>query len=151
MSKELNKNEIIENSNYSMRWHPDFRYRTNKMINVPLKCFESTEPSVTDKEAYRISLASLRGELAQGSGKIDVGQYSIPAGKEYDPNFDFSFLNRKDLTIVELDDHIKIMKRQLEEADSELSERIKVELANAQSKKQTLEKEQKDENNKVTK
>ena len=120
------------------------------MINVPLRCFESTEPSVTDKEAYRVSLASLRGEIAQGSGKIDVGQYSIPAGKEYDPNFDFSFLNRKDLTIVELDDHIKVMKRKLEEADSELSERIKAELANAESKKETLEKEQTNKNDKVS-
>ena len=151
MSKETNKNEFTENPNYSMRWYPDFRYRNNKTINVPLKCFDSTEPSVTDKEAYRVTLASLRGELAQGSGRIDVGQYSIPAGKEYDPRFDFSFLNRKDLTIVELDEHIKVMKRNLEEADGELSERIKAELANAESKKQTLEKEQKDENNKVTK
>ena len=150
MSKEIRYN-TPENSDYSIRWHPDFRYRNYKMINVPLRCFESTEPSVTDKEAYRVSLASLRGELAQGSGRIDVGQYSIPAGKEYDPNFDFSFLNRKDLTIVELDEHIKVMKRQLEEADSELSERIKAELANAESKKETLEKEQTNENDKVTK
>ena len=151
MSKELNKNDFTENPNYSMRWHPDYRYLNTKMISIPLKLFESTEPSVTDKEAFRVSLASLRGELAQGSGKIDVGQYSIPAGKEYDPRFDFSFLNRKDLTIVELDDHIKIMKRQLEEADSELSARIEAELANAESKKQTLENEQKNSNDKVTK
>lgn len=151
MSKELNKNDFNENPNYSMRWHPDFRYLSNKKINTTLKPFKQVEPSVTDKEAYRVSLASLRGELAQGSGKIDVGQYSIPAGKEYDPRFDFSFLNRKDLTIVELDDHIKLMQRQLEEADNELSERIKVELANAENKKQSLETEQKDENNKVTK
>lgn len=151
MSKELNKNDFTEIPNYSMRWHPDFRYLSNKKINITLNPFKQVEPSVTDKEAYRVSLASLRGELAQGSGKIDVGQYSIPAGKEYDPRFDFSFLNRKDLTIVELDDHIKIMKRQLEDADSELSERIKAELANAESKKQSLETEQKDENNKVTK
>lgn len=149
MSKELNKTE--SNIDYTLRWFPDFRYRNNKKLNVPLKCFESSEPSVTDKEAYRVSLASLRGEIAQGNGKIDVGQYSIPAGKEYDPNFDFSFLNRKDLTIVELDEHINVMKRQLEEADTELSERIKAELANAESKKQTLEKEQKNENDKVTK
>ena len=151
MAKEIVSNKPEEKVEYASRWFPDFRYRNKKMINVPLKCFKSTEPSVTDKEAYRVSLASLRGELAQGSGKIDVGQYSIPAGKEYDPNFDFSFLNRKDLTIVELDDHINIMKRQLEEADNELSERIKAELANAESKKQSLENEQKDENNKVTK
>lgn len=144
-------NKPEPNPDYSSRWFPDFRYRNYKKINVPLNCFESSEPSVTDKEAYRVSLASLRGEIAQGSGKIDVGQYSIPAGKEYDPRFDFSFLNRKDLTIVELDDHIKVMQRQLEEADAELSERLKVELANAESKRQTLENEQKNENDKVTK
>ena len=151
MSKELNKNDSIEYTNYSLRWHPDFRYLSKKQVNIPLNPYTQVEPSVTDKEAYRVSLASLRGELAQGTGKIDVGQYSIPAGKEYDPNFDFSFLNRKDLTIVELDEHIKIMKRQLEEADSELSERIKAELANAESKRQTLESDQKNENDKVTK
>ena len=151
MSKDSIKNDSTKNPNYSMRWHPDFRYLSNKMVNITLKPFKQVEPSVTDKEAYRVSLASLRGEIAQGSGKIDVGQYSIPAGKEYDPRFDFSFLNRKDLTIVELDDHIKVMKRQLEEADAELSERIKAELVNAEAKKQSLENEQKDENNKVTK
>ena len=151
MSDKLNKNNFIENPDYSMRWHPDFRYLSKKKVNITLNPFTQVEPSITDKEAYRVSLASLRGELAQGTGKIDVGQYSIPAGKEYDPRFDFSFLNRKDLTIVELDDHIKLMKRQLEEADSELSDRIKAELANAESKRQTLETEQKDENNKVTK
>ena len=149
MSKEISSN-TQKVPDYSIRWHPDFRYLNNKKIKVPLRCFESTEPSVTDKEAYRVSLASLRGEIAQGSGKIDVGQYSIPAGKEYDPNFDFSFLNRKDLTIVELDEHIKVMKRRLEEADSELSERIKAELANAESKKETLEKEQTNKNDKVS-
>lgn len=150
MSKEIRYN-TPENPDYSIRWHPDFRYLNYKKVNIPLKPFEQADPSVTDKEAFRVSLASLRGEIAQGCGKIDAGQYSIPAGKEYDPNFDFSFLNRKDLTIVELDEHIKVMKRRLEEADSELSERIKVELANAESKKQTLEKEQKDENDKVSK
>lgn len=149
MSKEIPSN-TPKVPDYSIRWHPDFRYLNNKKIKVPLRCFESTEPSVTDKEAYRVSLASLRGEIAQGSGKIDVGKYSIPAGKEYDPNFDFSFLNRKDLTIVELDEHIKVMKRRLEEADSELSERIKAELANAESKKETLEKEQTNKNDKVS-
>lgn len=151
MNKETINTKSEEDITYTSRWFPDFRYRNIKKLNVPLKCFESTEPSVTDKEAYRVSLASLRGEIAQGTGKIDVGQYSIPAGKEYDPRFDFSFLNRKDLTIVELDDHIKVMKRQLEEADSELSERIKAELANAESKRQSLETEQKNENDKVTK
>ena len=80
-----------ESVNYCSRWFPDFRYRINKKIDVPLNCFDSTEPSITDKEAFRVSLASLRGELAQGSGKIDVGQYSLKAGEEYNPDKDFSF------------------------------------------------------------
>ena len=136
-------------SNYAIRWRPDFRYVYNKYEQIPLDLFKSTEPSVTDKEAYRISLASLRGEIAQGTGKIDVGSYSLKAGEEYDPKKDFSFLNRKDLTIVELDDYIKIMKRQLEEADSELEVKIKSELAKAEKTKQKLEKETVNENNSV--
>lgn len=143
------KNEVINSIDFSIRWRPDFRYCSDKFEKIDLSNFKSTEPSVTDKEAYRVSLASLRGELAQGSGKIDVGQYSIKAGEEYNPDKDFSFLNRKDLTIVELDEHIKIMKRQLEEADSELSEHIKAELASAEKKRQTLEKETADKNEKV--
>ena len=90
-------NEKLDTVSYIPRWRPDFRYNDKKFIDVPLNNFESTEPSVTDKEAYRVTLASLRGELAQGSGKIDVGSYSLKPGEEYDPRKDFSFLNRKDL------------------------------------------------------
>lgn len=143
------QNEKINTIDFSIRWRPDFRYRTDKFEKISLSNFKSTEPSVTDKEAYRVSLASLRGQIAQGSGKIDVGSYSLKAGEEYNPDKDFSFLNRKDLTIVELDEHIAIMKRQLEEADSELSEKIKAELAMAENKKETLEKETVNKNEEV--
>lgn len=132
-----------------IRWRPDFRYTDNKFMAVEIKPFKSTEPSVTDKEAYRLTLASLRGELAQGSGKIDVGSYSLKAGQEYDPELDFSFLNRKDITIVEIDNYIKIWKRKLEESDEKLSEQIKAELAQAENKKQQLEKEQTDKKSEV--
>ena len=138
-----------DSNNYAIRWRPDFRYTDNKFIEVPLNNFKSTEPSVTDKEAYRVSLASLRGELAQGTGKIDVGSYSLKAGEEYNPKMDFSFLNRKDLTIVELDDYIKVMKRTLEESDEQLSEQIKAELASAEKKRQTMEKETVNKNDNV--
>ena len=100
------KNETSFDISYAMRWRPDFRYTSNKHIEVSSNNFKSSEPSVTDKEAYRVTLASLRGEIAQSSGKIDVGSYSLKAGEEYDPSKDFSFLNRKDLTIVELDEWI---------------------------------------------
>lgn len=142
----MSKENIIS---YAVRWRPDFRYVEDKKITVPLENFTSSEPSVTDKEAYRVTLASLRGELAQGSGRPDVGSYSLKAGEEYNPATDFSFLNRKDITIVEIDDYIKVMKRQLEEADSELSEQIKTELASAEKKRQTLEKETVNKNDSV--
>ena len=134
---------------YAIRFRPDFRYTDKKFVIVPLDNFKSTEPSVTDKEAFRLTLASLRGQLAQGSGKIDAGQYSLKPGESYDPSNDFSFLHRKDLTIVELDNYLKVMRRRLEESDEELSEKIKSEIAEAEKKKQTLEKESVDKNNAV--
>lgn len=142
-------NEKNNDISYAIRWRPDFRYTDKKLINVPLNNFKSSEPSVTDKEAYRLTLASLRGEMAQGSGRIDVGSYSLKAGESYNPDKDFSFLNRKDLTIVELDNYIKIMKRRLEESDEELKGQITKELASAEKRKQTLEKQTVDKNDKV--
>lgn len=146
----VNMSDKIDSFSTIPRWRPDFRYTDKKFIDCPVYLFKSTEPSVTDKEAYRLTLASLRGQLAQGTGKIDVGSYSLKPGEEYDPSRDFSFLNRKDLTIVELDERIKVMKRQLEEADEELSVKIKSELASAEKKRQTLEKETVDKNDKVS-
>lgn len=148
MSEKTSK--IVAADSFAVRWRPDFRYRDDKFINASLNNFVSTEPSVTDKEAYRVTLASLRGELAQGAGKIDVGSYSLKAGEEYDPSRDFSFLNRKDLTIVELDEAIATMKQQLEKADAQLEVRIKNELANAEKKRQTLEKNTISKNDKVS-
>lgn len=149
MKTEKDSNETINTSNFAIRWRPDFRYTDDKFIQVSLNTFKSTEPSITDKEAYRVSLASLRGELAQSTGRIDVGSYSLKAGEKYNPKLDFSFLNRKDLTIVELDDYIRIMKRNLEESDEGLSEQIKAELATAEKKRQSLENDSTDKNNQV--
>ena len=143
------KNEVVNSNPFAIRFRPDFRYRNDKLISIGLSNFVSTEPSVTDKEAYRITLASLRGEIAQAAGGSDVGSYSLKPGEEYDFKKDFSFLNRKDLTIVELDDYIKVMRRHLEEEDTELSEQIKAELAAAEKKREVLSKEQKDENTKA--
>lgn len=131
-------NEKTDSISFAMRWRPDFRYTDNKRLEIKTDLFKSTEPSVTDKEAYRLTLASLRGQIAQGMGKIDVGSYSLKAGEEYDPRKDFSFLNRKDITIVELDDYIKVMKRHLEEADAELEVKIKDTIAEAEKKKESL-------------
>ena len=143
-------NEKDNNINYAIRWRPDFRYSDEKFISVPLELFKSTEPSVTDKEAYRVTLASLRGEIASGSGNPKVGSYSLKEGEEYDPKKDFSFLNRKDLTIVELDEYIAHYKKMIEDYDVSLTADIKEQLAKAEKIKQNLEKETVNKNSDVS-
>lgn len=121
------------------RWQPDFRYREDKRVDVELNNCKILDDSVTDKESYRVTLASLRGSLsAQGMGSPTVGSYSIPAGQDYDPRTDFSFLNRPDLTVVQLDEYIDDFKKRLESADDALAQRIKEELAVVEAKKSDL-------------
>ena len=126
--------------NYARRWLPDFRWRDDKHIDCSLKSYIDMTNSITDKESYRVTLASLRGELAQGSGSITHGSYSIPAGKDYDPNFDFSFLNRKDLTIVQIDEYIENFKRDIQNFDTDLQMKVQSEIEKAERKKAELEK-----------
>lgn len=125
-------------TNYTKRFKPDYAYQENKFENVSLKNFKSTYESITDKEAYRVNLATLRGQLANGSGSPTVGSYSIPAGKEYDKRFDFSYINRPDVTIVELDNFIENMKSNLEHYDSDLKLQIQDEIKQAELKAEKM-------------
>lgn len=79
--------------------------------------------------------------VTEGSGKIDVGSYSLKPGEEYDPKKDFSFLNRKDLTIVELDEYIAHYRKMIEDYDESLTQDIKEQLAKAEKMKENLEKD----------
>ncbi len=124
--------------NYTKRFKPDYAYQENKFINVPLNNFSSTEESVTDREAYRVNLSTLRGQLASGCGSPSVGSYSIPAGKEYDKRFDFSYLNRPDVTIVELDNYIENMKSNLEKYDNDLKLKVQDEIKQAELKAEKM-------------
>lgn len=146
---EIYMREKFITISYCRRWRPDFRYTDQKFIDISLDNFKSSEPSVTDKEAYRLTLASLRGQLAQGSGRPDVGSYSLKPGEEYNPDKDFSFLNRKDITIVELDEYIAHYRKMIEDYDESLTQDIKVQLAKAEKIKQSLEKENVNKNNDV--
>ena len=102
------------------------------------------KPSLTDKEAYRVTLASMRGDIRNlGSGS--TGQYSLKDGK-YNPDFDFSYLNRKDLTIVDITNYIDKLQSQFEQFDGELKLKIKEELDKASEMKETFEKERKPDN-----
>ena len=67
----MNKNDT--QITYTRRFKPDYAYQENKFVNVPLSNFKSTEESITDKEAYRVNLATLRGQLATGCGSPTVG------------------------------------------------------------------------------
>lgn len=99
-----------------------------------------TEPSITDKESYRITLASMRSNIKNASGAGSTGSYSLKDGK-YKPEIDFSYLNRKDLTIVDITNYINHLKSNLENFDSELRVRIQEELDKASALKEVKEKE----------
>lgn len=133
---------IINDKPTIIRWQPDFRYREDKLKKVELGGFKSTEHSLTDKEAYRITLSSLRGELASGMGSPTTGSYSLKAGDEYNPDFDFSFLNRPDLSLVELHEYIEEKKMRLENYDAKLRSEIEKQLKAAEEKAKEMEKQE---------
>lgn len=76
--------------------------------------------SITDKESYRLSLASGRGSSL---GSPTTSTYMFPDGK-YDPVRDFSFVSRKDLTVQEIDSYLEAMRVTRSDADKELAAEI---------------------------
>lgn len=126
---------------FLVRFKPDYRYRDDKKFNYELKSssggFVSNDDSVTDKDAFAVNFASERGDMS-AIGASRQGVYSIPAGQEYDPNNDFSYLNRPDITLVDLDNYIQDFKARLEAADGELKSQIENELQTLQSKRDDM-------------
>ena len=94
--------------------------------------------SVTDKETYRLSMASKRGALGS-IGKFgdfsSSNAYMFPDGK-YDSTKDFSILLRKDLSIVELDEIISDLTKRQESADEDLKAEIQEQLNLANTMKE---------------
>lgn len=101
--------------------------------------------SITDKEAYRLSLASARGSIA-ASGSLMKGVYMYDDGK-YDEAKDFSYIMRKDLSIVQIDEYIKQKESELKDADSKLKKQIENELIELKTTKEQMEKEKEKEDN----
>lgn len=129
---------------FLVRFKPDYRYRNDKTFGYKLKStsggFVSNDDSVTDSEAFAVNFASERGDMS-AVGASRQGVYSIPAGKEYDPNNDFSYLNRPDITIVDLDSYIEDFKARLEKADAKLKAQLENELQTLQSKRDEMSSE----------
>lgn len=126
---------------FLVRFRPDYRYRSDKKTEYKLTTstggFVSIDDSITDKEAFAINFASERGDMSS-LGASREGVYSIPSGQDYDPNHDFSYLNRPDITIVDLDNYIESFKERLEHADLALKSSLENELKNLESKKNEL-------------
>lgn len=103
-----------------------------------------TKPSFTDKEAYKLTLASMRGDNKKLVQKFLAGNltdnkgYSIPAGKNLDDIIDTSYLRRPDLTLADIDSYIARTKKLLESADNELKIQIENEIKSAEDKKVEL-------------
>lgn len=132
--------ETVLNIPKITRWRPDFRYAKRKTEDIDIEVFESSEKSVTDKEAYRVTLASLRGTLAsaQGMGDIDKSAYDLQPGEDYDPQKDLSYFYRPDVSVVEIDEAANRLKAQLVHFNGELKQRIQEELAKAEVKRSEL-------------
>ncbi len=133
---------VTENQNpFLVRFKPDYRYVKDKKTIYNLSTsnggFYSKDESITDKEAYAINFASERGDIAS-LGASRTGIYSIKEGEKYDPKNDFSYLNRPDLTLVELDEYIEDFKYRLESSDEQLKQKLTEELKNLQDKRDEL-------------
>lgn len=138
------KTETLETGNqnpFLVRFKPEYRYVKDKKTNYQLSTsnggFNSKQDSITDKEAYAINFASERGDIAS-VGASRTGVYSIKPGEKYDPRNDFSYLNRPDLTLVDLDQYIQDFKYRLENSDEQLKQKLTEELKNLQDKRDEL-------------
>ena len=138
---DKDKDTKTQRNPFLVRFKPDYRYTNKKTFEYKLATdtggFISKDDSITDKEAFAINFASERGDMSS-LGASREGVYSIPAGKPYDPNNDFSYLNRPDITLVDLDNYIEAFKERLENADKALQSSLESELQNLQSKKNEL-------------
>lgn len=98
--------------------------------------------SCTDKETYRLTMASKRGSIGSLNNFGDFSNskaYMFPDGV-YDSQKDFSLLLRKDLSIVELDEIIADLTEKQKNADEQLKTEIAEQLEFANNKKQEISK-----------
>lgn len=138
MAKE--NNSLKETNPFLFRYQPN-----NRFINGAWKNQEEQKivkdnfgVSVTDKESYRLSLASKRGAI--GSGSAQSGWYMFQDGK-YNPQKDFSYILRQDLSIVDIDRYIEQLTNKLQSSDKELRAEIQEQLDAAQAYKENNKKE----------
>lgn len=144
MAKE--NNSIKETNPFLFRYPPNNRFINGSwknQVEVPIIKDDFGE-SITDKESYRLSLTSKRGAI--GSGSVQSGWYMFEDGK-YDPNKDFSYIMRQDLSIVDIDRYIEQLQIKLKDSNESLKAEIQEQLEAAQAYKKSKDKDNSDSNN----
>lgn len=133
--------ETEKHNPFLVRFKPEYRYVKDKKTIYNLSTsnggFNSKDESITDKEAFAVNFASERGDIAS-LGASRTGVYSMKPGEKYNPKNDFSYLNRPDLTLVDLDEYIQDFKIRLEHSDEQLKQKLTDELQSLQYKRDEL-------------
>lgn len=127
---------MAKENNLIKRYPPNSRFNFGgfkEQVSLPI-VIEDFGTSVTDKESYRLSLASKRGSISS-IGSYQQGQYMFEDGK-YNSLNDFSYALRKDLSIVELDEYIENLQNRLDTASEYLKADIQSQIDKAQKAKE---------------
>lgn len=120
------------------RYSPMQRYESGdgfaKQSVVSYTPVSSHFDSLTDKEAYKLSLASKRSSLSTGLGSTRSGQYMFESGV-YDPDKDMSYFMRSDLTPQEIDRAIELLQLRAEDERRALNDQVNAEIEDLKQKK----------------
>ena len=136
----------VENNinNFLIRYCPNKVFISKKVqikTNNKYLSMYNQDKSKTDKEAYRVTLASMRAQTLASNSPASAGQYGFPAGTSIDMirKYDDSYFRRPDLTLADIDNAIRDLKEQCENLDEQNAMNIVKDIQNAEKVRATLE------------
>lgn len=147
MSKKILMDDQV--NPFLVRYRPNKVFKTNTYVAKYLTNKHIYQNSKTDKEAHRVTLASMRGALSSSNLPQTSGTYGFKAGTSLDMirKYDDSFFRRPDLTLADIDSAIAHMKESLEGLDEENKIKIQEALANAENARKEAELKQQSSSN----
>lgn len=140
MAKNENEIKSETNTNLLRRYPANYEFDYGEGFHaqtVPSQKKLRVHPSITDKESYRLQLASMRGAMASLTPERQKGMYMFQDGK-YDPSKDISHILRKDLSIVEIDEYIRSAQDSLNTVDKETTAQVKAEIEQLNAKREEI-------------
>lgn len=134
--------EINKTNPFLIRLKPNKLFNCETIQSVIDKKLSLYFNSKTDKEAYRVTLASMRSATLASNSPSNSGQYGFPAGTSLDiiRKYDDSYFRRPDLTIADIDQAIRDLKESCENLDEENRINIQKDIERAEEIKQSMEK-----------